>query len=125
VYAETGVALTPVSASPAIGQYVPQPDTSPGLYTFSSADASAAVLISYSFIPAALEEACIQMVVERYSYRTRVGEISKSLGGQETVRFMRGSAGRPYSSSNDLPPEVNDLIYDYVSVLPPIIGAPV
>lgn len=125
VYASTGVALTPVASAPAIGQYVAPPDVTPGLYTFSAADASASLLVSYSFIPAALEEATIQMVAERYAYRTRVGEISKSLGGQETVRFMRGSAGAPYARMNDLPPEVMDLIYDYISVLPPLIGAPV
>jgi len=119
-----GTALTPVASSPAVGQYVVGPDSTPGLYTFSSADAGAAVLISYSFIPSPLEEATIQMVAERLSYRTRIGELSKSLGGQETVRFLRGGTGRPYTSTS-LPPEVMDLIHDYVNVVPPNIGAPV
>lgn len=125
VYATSGEPLTPVASAPVQGQYIPPPDTSPGQYTFSVADASEAVAISYSFIPSPLEEACIQMIAERYSYRGRVGEVSKSLGGQETVRFMRGGAGRPYSSTSALPPEVMDLISDYISVVPPNIGAPV
>jgi len=114
VYAATGVALTPVAASPTAGQYIPPPDATPGLYTFSAADVNANLLVSYSFIPADLEEACIQMVAERYVYRGRVGDISKSLGGQESMRYARG-----------MPPEVKELIQPYVSVVYPNIGAPV
>ena len=124
-YAFTGIALVPVASAPTTGQYIPPSDATPGLYTFASGDATADVLISYSFIPADLGEACNQMVAERLAYRNRVGEISKALGGQETVRFMRGSAGRPYSGTSALPPEVMDLIWPYVSVTPPAIGAPV
>ena len=115
VYASTGVALVPVAASPTAGQYIPPLDATPGLYTFNAGDEDADILISYSFIPASLEEACIQMVAERYSYRTRVGDVSKSLGGQETMRYLRG----------ELPPEVMGMICDYISVVPPNIGAPV
>lgn len=118
-YASTGVALTPVAANPTVGQYIPPVDSSPGIYTFSAADEGAALLLSYSFIPADLEEATIQMVAERYSYRSRVGEISKSLGGQETMRFLRGG------SKSGLPPEVMGLIMPYVNVVPPPIGSPV
>jgi hypothetical protein len=124
-YAATGAALTPVTTITAAGQYIVGPDSTPGLYTFSVADEGQALLISYSFIPADLEEAVNQMVVERYAYRTRVGEISKSLGGQETVRFARGSMGPPWGKTSSLPPEVMDLINPYISVLPPTIGAPV
>lgn len=119
-----GAALVPVLSTPTQGQYIPPTDTAPGLYTFSSTDAGAALSISYSFIPADLEEACIQMIAERYSYRGRIGEISKSLGGQETIRFLRGSSGAPYGSTSALPPEVMDLINPYISVIYPAIGAP-
>lgn len=119
-----GTPLTPVVAITAVGQYIPPSDFSPGLYTFGAADAGAGVLISYSFIPAPLEEACIQMIAERYSYRGRIGEVMKSLGGQETARFQRGAMGPPWSSKSALPPEVMDLISDYVSVVYPAIGAP-
>lgn len=120
-----GTLMTPVNTITMAGQYIAPSNAAPGVYTFGTADAGAAVLISYSFIPAPLEEACIQMVAERYSYRQRVGEISKSLGGQETMRFQRGAMGRPWSGGSSLPPEVMDLIWDYISVLPPVIGAPV
>ena len=117
-----GTPLQAVSTITGPGQYIIGPDSTPGLYTFGAADAGAAILISYSFIPAPLEEACIQMVNERYSYRSRIGEVSKSLGGQESVRFLRGGRN---TGNNSLPPEVMDLISDYISVLPPDIGAPV
>lgn len=119
-----GAALTAVAANPAAGQYISPADDNLGVYTFSAADADAAVLISYSFVPADLEEACNQMVAERYSYRSRVGDISKSLGGQETMRYMRGGV-MPWNRTSSLPPEVMDLIWPYVSVVPPVIGAPV
>ena len=119
-----GTPLLPVATITGPGQYIPPPDATPGLYTFGVADQGLGVLISYSFIPAALEEACNQMVAERYSYRSRIGEISKSLGGQETIRYMRGGT-RPWNSSSSLPPEVMDLIWPYVSVVYPLVGAPV
>jgi hypothetical protein len=125
VYVSTGLPLTPVAAITAAGQYIPPSDATPGLYTFGTADTGQAILISYSFIPAALEEACIQMVAERYSYRGRIGEVMKSLGGQETIRYQRGAMGMPWNRTSSLPPEVMDLIWDYVSVVPPEIGAPV
>lgn len=125
VNATTGATMTAVASAPTTGQYIAPTDAAPGVYTFSSADEGVPVLISYSFIPADLEEACIQMIAERLSYRGRIGEISKSLGGQETIRFARGAMGPPYNRTSALPPEVMDLITPYISVIPPAIGAPV
>lgn len=126
-YASTGVALTPVTTLTGVaGQYTIGPDDTPGLYTFNAADASAALLFNYSFVPADLTDACNQMVAERLSYRGRIGQISKSLGGQETIKFMRGGgAYYPGKVFPDLPPEVAGAIWPYVSVTPPAIGAPV
>ena len=123
VYAATGVALVPVTTITAAGQYIPPTDALPGVYTFGTADTAAAVLISYSFVPSDLEEACIQMVAERYDYRSRVGVMSKALGGQETVSFLRGGRGNR-GTLGDLPPEVAGLIEAYISVIPPAMGAP-
>lgn len=122
-YASNGATLVPVAAAPAVGQYVPPPDTMPGLYTFAAADAGAALLFNYSYVPSDLEEACNQMVAERLSYRDRIGVISKSLGGQETMRWMRG--GNRTQLWPDLPPEVESLILPYFNVTPPgDLGAP-
>lgn len=115
-----GRLLVPVTASPTLGQYIPPADTAPGLYTFSAGDTAAALLISYSFVPADLEEACIQLVAERNSMRSRVGVVSQSLGGQETMSFNRG--GSKSTQLSGLPIEVESLIMPYVSVLPPALG---
>jgi hypothetical protein len=45
VYAASGLALTKVAASPAIGQY----SIASGVYTFNSGDAGKAILVSYSY----------------------------------------------------------------------------
>ena len=58
-----------------------------GVYTFAAADAGAAVSISYGFIPAAINNACIEWVAERYRYRTRVGQSSQSVSGQLTSSY--------------------------------------
>ena len=119
-----GTALIAVSGTPLTGQYNPPTDTTIGTYTFSAADTGKAVLISYSFVPADLELACIQMIAESNSYRNRIGEIEKSLGGQETIRYMRGGGGGRQMFP-ELPPEVEAMIWPYVSVIHPALGAPV
>jgi len=109
-----GPLLTPVVATPGAGQYIPPVDAFPGVYTFSAADANQQLQVSYSFVPADLTEACNQFVGERYSYRSRVGDRSKSLGGQETMTYRLG-----------MPEEVLCFLYPYKSVLPPAIGGAV
>lgn len=80
--------FTKVSADPVAGEYSVDKD---GLYTFAEADQDTDVLISYSFVPADLQEAATLLVGERYSYMSRIGYVSKSLGGQETVTFSQSS----------------------------------
>ena len=79
-----GSALLQVAANPAAGQYS---ISGAGVYQFAAADAAASVLISYSFIPYALENAVVELVGERYRYKQRIGQMSHSVGGQETVSF--------------------------------------
>jgi hypothetical protein len=89
--AATGAALTKVAGTPAAGQYQLSA-TVVGGYVFSAADVAANVnvLISYGFVPADLASACMDWTAERYKYRDRIGTISKTLGGQETVSFTVG-----------------------------------
>ena len=89
-------------SSPTIGQYA----VSGGVYTFSAADQNAAILLSYSFIPPDLEQACIELVAERYRYRGRIGEKAKTLGGQETTSYL----------ITDLPPAVKMMLDPYKRV---------
>lgn len=82
-----GTALVVVSGPPTVGQY----SVSAGVYTFAEADANAPVLISYGFIPADINQLATELVGERFSYQSRIGTVSKSLGGQETVSFSQKS----------------------------------
>jgi hypothetical protein len=96
-----GAAVAAVAGAPSAGQY----NVSGGVYTFAAADAGAGVLISYGFIPAAINNACIEWVAERYRYRTRVGQSAQTVQGQQTASyslkdmpdFVRGSLD-PYRS---------------------------
>jgi hypothetical protein len=87
VYATTGTPLTKIaSGTPTIGQYKVD---ALGVYTFAAADQGAAVLLAYSFIPADIENACFELVGEQYRAKSHIGEVSKSLGGQETVSYSQ------------------------------------
>lgn len=72
-----GTPLTPVSGAPGQGQY----QINNGSYVFAAADAGGSVMISYGFIPAAINNACIEWVGERYRYRTRIGQTSENIPG--------------------------------------------
>ncbi len=79
-----GPALTSVAANPAAGQYA----VANGVYAFAAADAGAALSLTYGYVPADLAVCCMDWVAERYAYRSRIGQQSKSLGGQETMSFI-------------------------------------
>lgn len=83
VYATSGAPLTSVAASPAMGQYV----VSAGVYTFSAADAGAALSISYGYIPQDIAQAALELSAERFRAADRIGLRSKSVGGQETISY--------------------------------------
>lgn len=84
-FANGGAALAPVSGTPATSQY----SVANGVYTFAAGDTGKGVLISYSYVPADIEQACCELVGERYKVKDRIGYVSKSLGGQETVTFSQ------------------------------------
>lgn len=98
-----GTALTKVSGAPAQGQYqvvvTNNPDASPPnwsvAYTFSSADAGASVLISYGFVPATINNACIEWAAERYRYRTRIGQSAQTVAGQQTASYSLSGRRAP------------------------------
>jgi hypothetical protein len=100
-----GLPLVPVSQNPALGQY----GVSSGLYTFASADAGATVNLTYGYIPYDLALAAKEWAGERYASHTRIGQASKSLGGQETVSFI----------VKDIPDFVARLLQPYRRVVMP------
>lgn len=86
VFTLSGAALVPVEASPGPGQYSVDEN---GIYSFNAADAGTAILIDYSFVPAALEQATKELVGERYRIKDRIGIVSQSVGGRETVSYSQ------------------------------------
>lgn len=100
----SGTALTKVSAAPATGQYA----VSDGVYLFAAADAGQSVLISYNIIPPDIEQACMEIVGERYRYRKRIGEVSRALQGGGSVSF----------SQKDMSDYVTQLLAPYRAVIP-------
>lgn len=118
VNAATGAKFTPVASAPTAGQYVPPaPDASSPIltYTFNASDQNTPVLLTYGFVPADLEQVCIELIAERASYRNRVGLRSQSLASQESLTY----------DASGLPAYVVEMLRPYESVLPPAIGAPV
>lgn len=83
-YEDTGILLELVSSTPAVGQYTLSND---GLYTFNTADGGKSVIITYSYVPDDIEQACYQLVGDQFKAKDRIGYKSKTLGGQETVVF--------------------------------------
>lgn len=87
-----GTALTQIAnGAPTAGQYVAPylgGNTPIPYYIFAAADTGSAVLLNYNYVPYDLEQAAIEIVGERYKYRSRIGEASKTLGGQETASYM-------------------------------------
>ncbi len=79
-----GISLTAVTGTLAGGQYA----VANGVYDFAQADAGSTVLLTYGYVPADLASCCMDWVAERYAYRSRIGQHSKSLGGQETLAFI-------------------------------------
>lgn len=90
-----GTPLTLVKTAPAQGQYevtvTNNADSSPPswgvVYTFSAADGGQNLLLSYGYIPAALNNACIEWVAERYRYRGHIGQSSQTVSGQMTSAY--------------------------------------
>jgi hypothetical protein len=103
-----GAALTalPQGAMPAAGQYVP-PAAPDGAYVFAAADAGSAVAVSYSYTPADIEQACIELALMRLNERGRIGEASKSQAG-EIVSYTQ----------IDMPASVTAALLPYRRVVP-------
>lgn len=117
---DDGTALTAISTgTPLAGQYLPpNPDavsSARTYYTFNASDAERAVLLSYGFVPADLEQAVLEFVMERSAYRSRPGIKSQTLASQETIVYNNSSLSR----------FVDEVLMGYKSVLPPAIGASV
>ena len=62
----------------------------------------------YPSVPADIAQACIELVCQRYRERSRIGEVSKALGGGETVTY----------SQKDLSDDVKTILSQYRAAAP-------
>ncbi len=105
IYSLSGIPLLKVASAPAVGQYT----VVNGLYTFNSADVGEDIELSYGYIPAQVSQACTELVSDRYKFRSRIGERSRSLGGQETISY----------DLNELPTSVMESLHPYMATFWP------
>lgn len=79
-------------------------------YRFSRGVQNVAVAYTagYPEIPPDIAQACIELVALRYRERTRIGEVSKSLGGAETVTYAQ----------KDMSDAIKTLLQQYRAVVP-------
>lgn len=85
----SGATMIPtISPTPAVGSYVaPTSDQLP--YQFNPAQGQ--VTLNYSFIPADVDQVISKWVGEWVKYKGRIGEKSRSLGGQESITYDLGA----------------------------------
>jgi hypothetical protein len=99
-----GVAQTRVkTGTPGTGEYKLVGST----YQFPAAIEGEAVVLDYSYVPAAIEDAVIQMVGTKFKAKDNIGVSSKTLGGQETVVFDK----------RDLSQSIKDVLQPYRRVV--------
>jgi hypothetical protein len=118
--AATGLAMAATSQAPQQGQY----SVSGGLYLFNAADAGAAVLLSYGFVPYDLAQATMEIAAERWTYRGRIGLRSQSLAGQETISYGWPSGsiitGGDSGPAGSIPAYLQTMIAPYRAVVVPL-----
>jgi hypothetical protein len=118
-YAASGQTLTSTTNAPNQGQY----SVTAGLYLFNAADAGAAVLLSYGYVPFDLAQAAMEIAAERWTYRGRIGIRSQSLAGQETISYgwPGGTIGGADSGpAGSIPAYLQTMIQPYRAVVVPL-----
>lgn len=86
-----GVAAVKVTGTPTTGQYSVDMW---GNYTFAAADTNKAATIKYGYTPAAISFAATEIVGEWLKRKDRIGILSKTLGGQETITFSQADMNK-------------------------------
>lgn len=93
------------SGTPTAGHYSVDEN---GAYTFAVADAGKVVTITNSYCPFDVSQAATELVAEWLKRKDRIGLLSKSLGGQETITF----------STQDMSGPILSILNTYRNVVP-------
>lgn len=80
------VEAAPVEGAPAVGQYSVDDW---GVHSFNDADAGKTAVITYSYVPPDVSWGAVEVIGEWYRRKDRIGILSKTLGGQETITFSQ------------------------------------
>jgi len=78
------------------------------VFTRRAQNVVVAYTAGYVSTPLDIAQACIELVCQRYRERTRIGEVSRALGGSETVSF----------SQQDMSDDVKLLLSQYRALAP-------
>lgn len=70
-----------------------------GIYTFNGDVAGEVASVSYDYVPIDVSFAVTELIGEWYKRKDRIGVLSKTLGGQETVVFSQRDMGTSIQSS--------------------------
>ena len=105
-----GQAIPPAASTRASGYVFSQTQLFVRGFRFSRGIQNVTISYSagYTTIPPDIAQACIELVALRYRERTRIGEVSKSLGGAETVTYAQ----------KDLTAAIKTLLQAYRMVIP-------
>lgn len=85
-----GTPLVAVASSPNQGQY----SVDGSVYTFNALDAGSAVLLSYGYVPADVEQAAVDMIGDWFKYKDRIGKLSEAIEGQSITFTNQGITAR-------------------------------
>lgn len=61
-------------------------------YTFPSAPVRVVYSAGYATIPEEITQTCIELAGEAFKRASHIGELSKTLGGQETIHYIHDAA---------------------------------
>lgn len=100
-----GVAATEVDGTPTAGEYSVD---AWGTYTFSADDNGKTAVFTYNYCPWDVAFACTQLIGEWWRRKDRIGVLSKTLGGQETITF----------SQKDMTDSIRGMLGNYIRVAP-------
>lgn len=96
---------TEVDGDPSAGEYSVDDW---GTYSFSADDAGKTADITYSYAPMDVAQGVTELIGEWYRRKDRIGLLSKTLGGQETVTFMQA----------DMNDSIRGMLQPYRNVVP-------
>lgn len=88
-----------VDSEPQAGQYTVDQW---GVYGFNPNDVGKVSIITYDYTPWAVQEAVTELIGEWYKRKGRIGLLSKTLGGQETITFSTKDMSAGIQSSLQL-----------------------